>query len=629
MVTQATTVRRPWLLAVCATLTLAACSGGDPTAPPVPDGPQRAVVELAEVELPGETRSPSAASWDWTLVPADGARAALAVGVVEDPGSPAAVGIWRLGPDGTPTESRLAVPGHVEAVSAAATGDVVAVAGRTWDGAHAAGFISVAPHRRAFASVPLADDARDVRFDDVAVVGPTIIAVGEDVHGTARAVVVDVDDGGAETGVVALPPVGDGEEVTLTSVTGRDARVVVTAHVDRPGLPMLPVSYVSDDGGLTWDGPHAIAGTPRSTTAGAAFTGTDYVVTGSRFDERRGALSPAAWSSPDGRTWLAEDVEVDAAWAEQREDISLGRPLAAGPVTAAAFAEHDRYLVATERVAPGRWVTRDLAKPVPWSHAEGMTWHAPDGHDWFLVGFAGSAEIQRLSPTGHLTARPVVGHVPHARVGSVHPTGVVVGVDAARPYFRETENRWETGTTAEPMVLDGSAARRQTWGPDGLARYADVASLSDGAGTTVLFGSGREQGEDQLRTVGWVRKGDGAGWEPVTGVTGEEFVFVHRVTRADGAWYALGRVARSLDRSDPRTAMIWTSTDGREWRPMAGGYAAEGQESSVRDVCSLTDGELVAVGWTDGSDGRTAAMWRLVDGAWARGHTGPGRSAFS
>ncbi|MFD1507483.1 hypothetical protein FE374_13195 [Georgenia yuyongxinii] len=63
---------------------------------------------------------------------------------------------------------------------------------------------------------------------------------------------------------------------------------------------------------------------------------------------------------------------------------------------------------------------------------------------------------------------------------------------------------------------------------------------------------------------------------------------------------------------------------------MAGDYADEGDDSAMRDVCELPDGGLVAVGWSDDDvDGTRAAIWRLVEGVWTRGHAGAVGTAFS
>ncbi|MFD1507482.1 hypothetical protein FE374_13200 [Georgenia yuyongxinii] len=575
------------MTSLVALLALAGCTSGQAESAPPPDQPssQRIDVPLTEVALPPETRSTGPAAWSWTLLPGHGTRPVpVAVGVVEEPGRPADVGVWRLDLEGAIEPGRLGIDGHVESVSGASSGEILAVAGWSSDGTQQRGFLSLAPNRRTFGSVTLGDAASAVRFDAVGVVGSTLVAVGEDVDETAWAVVVDAEDA-TDVRVVALPPSAAEEELTLTSASGHGDQLLVTAQLRRAGGPSTAVAYVSDDAGRTWQGPHPIAAA-RSAVAGAVWSGTDYVATGSAHDETRGARSPAAWSSADGLTWVAEAFDLDkfGTWHEPSDDVSLGRPIADATVTAAASLAPGRDLVAVERVAPGRWEAWDRSKPVDGADAAGMTWHSPDGDDWFLVHFANSAEVQALSPTGLLEAHPLAGTVRPARVDSVHVVDDVVGVVGSRPYFEELEEGWATGTAAAPMVLDGARVRPGPWGPDGLGQYAKVTSLAgpgvgpgagavadagagsgaDADGVTVLLGAGRA-GDPDVHTAGWVRTAPGAPWEAVTGITGGGFVYATHLEHVALSWYALGRVAPTLFFDEARTAMVWTSTDGRTW----------------------------------------------------------------
>jgi len=173
--------------------------------------------------------------------------------------------------------------------------------------------------------------------------------------------------------------------------------------------------------------------------------------------------------------------------------------------------------------------------------------------------------------------------------------GMLVAVGA-----RSGSNRGLLWTTTDGLTWrDGGYA---------FAGNIEVVGVAAGAGSFVVAGSFRTppdaSGFRRLVGAAWT-SGDGRTWDrfvmPSDADAGDfRLTFI---TFAGSRFVALGRAS---DTDAHPGMLVWTSTDGREWR--RGQDIAIGRNGSVADIALGPSGALVAVGWTTATPSHAAAF---------------------
>ena len=398
---------------------------------------------------------------------------------------------------------------------------------------------------------------------------------------------------------------GDGVTDLVALATDETHVHVYTGSLVRNGIAAAPAasSLVLPVG--TGPGPGAdplaawqqVSGSPfadaaaDSSMAAAASLGTGIVAVGSRGDR------PAAWVSPDGRSWRTAPAQGAFAQGSVLTTLaSDGHLLVAvgyvssglGPQQSRVWTSGDGLHWAIQPVSPdferaevqqvrflaGRWYavgqrgsSNDLSRPAMWGSADGVHWvlvadvdraGLPDG--WPLDGIA--------SRGSQLLAWTVYGD------GSV----AIVGSPDGRAWTREpdpavmTPSPFTPGHVLQNLFIAGSpsgyVAVGSLYPADKLGDAAAAAwTSSDGVAWTAAPSDANLIGADSLAGLRWV----------------------------DGRFVAFG------GQTWPQANMggLWTSPDGRSWHRVAGpGLTGSDPNVLTGQVADLLAGPtgVVAVG---------------------------------
>ena len=173
--------------------------------------------------------------------------------------------------------------------------------------------------------------------------------------------------------------------------------------------------------------------------------------------------------------------------------------------------------------------------------------------------------------------------------------GMLVAVGA-----RSGSNRGLLWTTTDGLTWrDGGYA---------FAGNIEVVGVAAGAGSFAVAGSFRTPAD-----ASGLRRLVGAAWTSGDGRTWDRFVMpsdadagdfrLTFITFAGSRFVALGRAS---DTDAHPGMLVWTSTDGREWR--RGQDIPVGRNGSVADIALGPTGALLAVGWTTATPSHAAAF---------------------
>jgi hypothetical protein len=174
-----------------------------------------------------------------------------------------------------------------------------------------------------------------------------------------------------------------------------------------------------------------------------------------------------------------------------------------------------------------------------------------------------------------------------------------------------------TGTrfVASGRVPDGGGVILDS--PDGLTWHSQPLAAPGGARVSLAAGpSGvvAVGGSDADHLASWFSP-DGRSWQVTVDAfgspAGTDSLTVTDVVAGNGLWVAVGREDPACNHScglAPVRARVWTSADGREWRPVDGEAALAGGA-----ISSVTVGGpgFAAVG----TIGTSAAVWLSADGS--------------
>ncbi|MBB3039022.1 hypothetical protein [Hoyosella altamirensis] len=489
--------------------------------------------------------------------------------------------------------------------------------------------------RRDWHEVELPEDfARTYRVVTGAAAESRLLVAGTSVEKELGVAILDGD----RTEYVRLPGIADREQRVIVDMAAHEDSAVILVQRGEEGAGGTFETYTSDDAGVTWSGPAAVADDPDTFLSGMAWTGDRYVVTGGSRDPSTGGLIPAAWSSDDGADWDTEVVppppEESVFYVAEGVDTVLGRPAVRDGI-AFVVASNDDSLRAGfyNRNAEGDWAFTGTSDLMDYPGVGGLTLSVnPD------------EQIAILSPFG--TGQAVVGV--HGRenawrelerVGSIEQVAQVESLatvagaaDAERAFIKTLRVRYEVdgpnfSAIPERALFELTPDRQVNeipFDPPEVAELTDTVVGTSDPGDTVLLGSRFSPSRQRVEPRGWFRGGPDQPWEPAGGfgdVIDAKFSAVQRT--ADG-WVAVGasREAATEDPENPenpddtvRRASLWRSGDGRGWEDATALDEAAGEATGV---CTLPDGLLLAVGYLLDGDVRVPAAWRGTDDGWER-----------
>lgn len=628
-------MRRAVVVLVCLAVVLGGCRPS-PDADAMRDG----APTFTELTVPASLTPPTETAWGLGLLapaaPADAVPGVL-VGVRADRAGVPGLGVWAIVDDDlTRVPADPGVPGAVVAAVAAASAELTAIAGYTWDDGQHHAFVLVSTDRATWTPVELPDDAAQLRLEAVTVAGTAVHVGATDPDGGLWS--VSVTDDGAHVvalGTCAGPDDGAGKgagnadagvdevRVSPTGIAARGAEVVVVgAHETAAGT--LHHAYRSADAGRTWAEPVAMEHDDRAFMSGVVATSTGWVAVGGLPPGTSSdVLRPAAWRSDDGAYWVREDVVPDALDPGVKDDAWLTGVSAAGDVLASlVLIRSSTRAFLLDRSSDGVWSVRaeadgsgvhgEFGFAAPPSGAGALR---PDGGlDVVLFG-AGIGRVDRVAADGTWTAIRELGAPfrPYAPYRPVHRDGAVV-LTFGRERFETTHTGWTR--TAELMLAESSGAdlRQRAWDPDAVSGAIDVVQASAPDGTEVVLSAHLDGRAVELH--GHVRGAGAVEWREATGFERDRFEEVAAVTWTEHGWFAVGHVAEDL-LADDRAATLWTSHDGAAWTRLDDVEWPSGADLAA--VCRAADGRALVVGAvgdsgadTDG-DEKTAGGW-LTDG---------------
>jgi hypothetical protein len=587
------------------------------------------------VELPPEALlSEPRVSFDGGVLAGTDRLPHMVAGVAAEPGMPDQVRVWTS--ENTRRWASTDVPldggAHASVVASTTDGRITALVGTTWTADRGLRpLVLSSDDRRTWRELVLPQAARERAVD------PQGVAVNDD--GDLVLVGLDRDQlpvaivAGEDGAVVDLPAPGENlEQRALAGIAVDGGVVVVLAHVGEPGETGHPVTYRSTDGGATWklgDGPTDEAG---AGVTGIVRASDGFVATGSVPDDT-GYYDPAAWSSPDGRRWTAEDVP-DSGDSEG----PVSAPAVRGNQVVAAFSDdRETQGVVVRRDAAGRWSI----------HGRTRRWVAPS---------LGSA-VAPLADGAVLTAMWVrnTGIVGVIADGEWATSADTLGPNESGLAWNQLAINGETpvliGSTTDFRILEGSGwvaqdnARRFAFTDDATiapARRDPPASeellsnaiVSDDSGATVVLGTrvteeaqgtvGERVHVNGTDLAGWFRMSPDADWKPVEGLAGPRTEHLTDAFWLGDEWLIVGGDHEDDHVNTHQYAAVWTSSDGRAWSREDGPFEiSDERDSWVNGACGLPgDRGVLVVGAAYASKDRSAGAipmaWRGTGDGWTR-----------
>ncbi|KRA37348.1 MULTISPECIES: hypothetical protein [unclassified Nocardioides] len=566
-----------------------------------------------------DAANPDEPVWDVRAVLSshDGLPALLA-GSVANPGEPNRAVIW----DRSSLKKGTPLPLDVDAAESwvgnlSVVGEDTFAVGWTWERGQQTSFVQRSRDRRSWEPIAVPEELvdQDVYLHTVVDNGAGApVAIGSSLE---QIVAVDLT-----TGDIRVLPSGEhltSYDVGGAATLGSSVVVLVTARNESAGDVVVP--YVSNDGGSTWAAAGKLPGVENS-VSGVVVTASGLVATGAHLvgDARRAA----AWASADGRTWVREKVphQPTAGWS-----TDLGAPVVDDSGVYAAVADSNRLETAiVRRTVRGEW--ESFGPPADqWRYPGTSAVLARDG-DSLLVARSedGRLQVGRQTRTARgwrfRVSRTTTSVAPVSWWTSMRVDGETVQAVGGRTVMEVTgtDNDWyRSHKLAAYSVIDGTL-RGATLTPRAATGLADLSAATAPDGTQVVVGERRVYSFDgpRLELVGW-RKRPGATWEPVNGLAAPRVSYLNSVAYVGGRWVIAGRDAANTWLGHAYGA-LWTSRDGRTWKRERGPFDVDQRSDSwIKHVCSLPDGDLLAVGGVqDAKTSSRPVAFRLDGKKWTR-----------
>jgi len=615
----ATTRVRAAAATAAVALLLAGCSGDDEE--PEPTLEERVVLE--ELALPESLVSTSRRVGQWSVLPQSGDLPRLAVTTVaHGRADEADVGVWQgTGVDALSEQAEIAVPGDVGTARVASDGTVTAIAGSSALDGVPRTFLLTSTDRTTWKEVELGDEAAAVAASHVAVSDGRIVLLGAGATGREPRVVV-VDPASGDTAVAALPAPAEGEGLAVSGLSAVGDRVLAITAVGPKGDFTAPRAHVSEDGGASFEtvemGPDTFG------INGVVAAGDTFVATGSV--RTAGYTKPAAWSSPDGRSWAVDDIvslwEWDPdRWASERADVWFTEPTydpGSDTVAAAMLNSASLRIAVALRDDAGSWGGALYAPALgfgPGARALQL------GDRTAVVGrFGGGSATEFVVDveTGIGTVETtLVSYETEPDELTVADLGDELGLAVGTTVFVQEPEWWRVTSTSVLLSYsptEGVVAGE--WAPDDLPEESEPIVVTDPrTGRTVLLTGHWSGGRFVTRT--WSRA-DGGAWAQGPPVTAASDQLPTALAATADGWLMALETEHGSAGEVPRRAEIWASPDGLEWTREDGELSfPDGQGSDVHGICDTGLGP-VAVGSMDDAEGQArATAWRRVDGAWA------------
>lgn len=488
-------------------------------------------------------------------------------------------------------------------------------------------------------TVPAAAQGTDQKLNDLAAVGRAVVAVGSDTTSpTPRPLFLYSADGetwqlGRVTG--ASPPV-------VRRVTGGDGRWLAAG-----GDGMRERALWTSTDGLNW----------QATGGGEAFrdgdqihdigrTGSGFVAVGAA-TLRDGGTGPAAWHSPDGRSWERADTrglaagEIRAVATRGDTVVAMARPAQGEGSRVIRSADGGRTWQATGFHLPG-------AMPKPGSLAvaskrfvlvatrqraitgDVRVYCSPTGAEWsqcgtidglpaaspgveLLVSYEdGVAAVSQAGIGSYAVLTSADGRSWRERAGIGDLRGATLrgfGIAGSGTLYAGGD-RAVSDVENEPVLMTvprrGEPSFVRLDKVEGLTRMArETSGLAAHDGRYVAVGSaGGEAGI-------WTTQ-DWKDWTSI-GLGGPRRQQLNDVAFGRRGWLAVGGTQAGLQVTEP---LLVSSGDGRTWKkvPISGDLARPGDHPylDVRAVAAGPGGYLLA-GEDRGPAGTAAAVWFTPD----------------
>ncbi|MGP4094152.1 hypothetical protein [Nonomuraea sp. KM90] len=323
----------------------------------------------------------------------------------------------------------------------------------------------------------------------------------------------------------------------------------------------------------------------------------------------------AVWTSADGATWRHVPDREKALAGQGRQRLTSVTPGFAGWLA-----------VGSSGQAPGRPLVVTSADGESWRRADGATAFRSDGKNPLIARGAAAG------PDGYV----IVGEdgfgagtwwSPDLRTwerGAPAGADNLVGTQATRRWMQSVTSGMfgfvAAGGVTDPNAYGGVFVRRPTvWiSPDG--RKWSLVRLPIPAGVNEGWLSHIASHDDVLVTAGTAVTGNGTGtaafgyvsvdggrsWQPISlPVVAGEQSGVTAVATTPRGFVVAGTVGR------PGDVVIWTSADGRSWKPeQPRGTGMSGPGDQRLAAFTAVDGELVGVGSTVTGQGDEPTVWR-------------------
>ncbi|GAA4982624.1 hypothetical protein HD597_009930 [Nonomuraea thailandensis] len=456
-------------------------------------------------------------------------------------------------PDGVrwTTAAKIEVPGFRRLLRLTATAQAAVAAIETDSGVR---LVRTADGR---SWQPAGATAEGAEVRDAAAAGDNTVAVGADAaHGGAGALLAVRDKAGKDVPTGIPGTTGSGKVVDALGAA--DGRVIAVG-----GASGEAAVWTSADG-ATWqhvqDKDKALTGQGRQRLTGVApgFAGWLAVGTSGGTPGR-----PLVVTSADGESWRRADGA--APFQPSGTNPLIARGTAAGP---------DGYVIVGE------------------DGFGAATWWSPDLRTWERGRPAGEDNLVGTQATRRWMNSVTSGMFGFVAAGGVTDPNAYGGVFVRRPtvWLSPDGRKWSL------VRLPIPAGVNEGWLPH-IASYDDVLVT---AGTAV---TGNGTG---TAAFGYASLDGGRSWQPITlPVVAGEQSSVTAVAATPRGFVVAGTVGR------PGDVVIWTSADGRSWKPeQPRGTGMSGPGDQRLSAFTTVDGELVGVGSTATGHGDEPTVWR-------------------
>ncbi|TQL47576.1 hypothetical protein FB562_0641 [Homoserinimonas aerilata] len=578
------------------------------------------LVDTVTIDVPDSMlHSGDEADIDGAVLPGDDALPFAFGGSLTAPGEGGIPTVW-VSDDGEDWEA-VTVAEIDGSFTGTLAGDasLTALGGQVWHDGLTRSRLWASENRTTWTEVDLPQRFADKnRITAIAVTDGRVIVLGPDRDGTVSGVVITGD----EITEIEPPQPEEGELLGIAHVVAHDDHAILIANPAAEGDNGAAVSYVSDDGGLTWGDTATPIGGTDDRVRGAVWTGGRYVLTGAGVndDNRYGA---AAWSSADGTSWTVETVPPSS---ENHDSGSLSSDWLGAPGTnkgiVSSLGGNDNSSESSvyTRSADGVWTFRSQTSANPASGMSGASVPRDAASVIGIIEARGSLRSGIFSiGRGWTDTVSVASTVDPSYISSIdeHPDGIRLTL--ARSRFTITDGGWKNTSELSAASFDGDRTVEddpvETEGMAGLSSV--VRATSDGE--ELVLGSEFLDGSLSILIRGQHKASGSDEWVPVTGFPTEGAIGFHAAAKVGGLWVATGDARASAITGQARHANIWTSPNGVAWTS-AGPFGGEDLQSQAYETCALPNGDPIAVGHAETKIGeyRAVAWSPAANGMWQR-----------